>query len=63
MACVTKKPAELLYKIEQMITNGQAHSGVSAAMAVYGYDATRWAETHSTVAKLCWRRGDKRPLG
>ncbi len=49
MAGMTKSLKQLLYKTEQMISNGQSHPDVSAAMAVYGYDATRWGEGQALV--------------
>ena len=44
MPGMTKKLEQALYKTEQMITNGQSHPEVAAAMAAYGYDGDRWAE-------------------
>ena len=49
MAGMTKSLKQLLYKTEQMISNGQSHPDVSAAMAVYGYDAIRWGEGQALV--------------
>ncbi len=49
MAGMTKVLKQLLYKTEQMISNGQSHPDVSAAMAAYGYDATRWGEGQALV--------------
>lgn len=49
MAGMTKSLKQLLYKTEQMISNGQSHPDVSAAMAVYGYDAVRWGEGQALV--------------
>lgn len=49
MPGMTKSLQQLLYKTEQMISNGQSHPDVSAAMAVYGYDAIRWGEGQAFV--------------
>jgi hypothetical protein len=40
---MTKELAGVLHHAAELITNGQAHAEVAAAMAAYGYDAPRWA--------------------
>lgn len=43
MSGLTKRQERLFHRAEQMINNAQANPEVAAAMAVYGYDAERWA--------------------